>query len=86
MATTTSKRRTSPERIEYRRRHVVDWGNSGLGMRAYCEKVGIAINSLRSWKRQFEEEDAGEAARPRPSRWCMGSSHTSSRRLFALVA
>ena len=62
MPTTTSKRRISPARIEYRRQHVNDWKNSGLGMGAYCEKAGIAKNSLRSWKRQSEADDVDETA------------------------
>jgi transposase len=54
-----SRRGRAPYPPEFRREAVELYRSSGKGLKAIAEELGIAVESLRSWNKQFEV-DVGE--------------------------
>ena len=54
-----SNRGRSPYSPEFRREAVALYRSSGKSLRTIAEELGVAVESLRSWNKQFEV-DVGE--------------------------
>ena len=51
--------RTRDERKEWQWRHWIDeWRASGLSVRAFCDRRGLAIPSFYAWRRTLERRAA----------------------------
>ena len=55
--------RTRDEQKEQQwRRWISDWRASGLSVRAFCERRGLAIPSFYAWRRTLEQRATAKAA------------------------
>lgn len=50
------KRKSSPRKTEFWRKHVNAWRESGLSQAEYSRQAGIAVKILGYWKRKLKRE------------------------------
>lgn len=60
----SDKRRCSPQKAAFWRRHVDAWRESGLSQAEYSRRHGVSVKALWYWKRRFEKEQNPSAAAP----------------------
>ena len=61
------KRRSSPRKTAFWRKHVDTWRESGLSQAEYSRQAGVSVKGLGYWKRRFERERKAQEMPPTPA-------------------
>jgi hypothetical protein len=78
---------TRTGRWEYWNGHVQQWRNSGLTQKEYCNKEGISLERLGTWKRRLDREGQKQSGAlvAVPSRIVASALHAASPTLRLVV-
>jgi len=68
---------TRTGRREYWSGHVQQWRSSGLTQKEYCNKEGISLERLGTWKRRLDREERSGALVAVPSRIVSSALHAA---------